>query len=92
MNREAAETLALEALAFVIGDERLGPLFLGASGMAPAELAARAQENTVLVGVLSFLTQDDDWIRAFCGATGRALTEPQQALWALPGGAPVNWT
>lgn len=92
MNREAAETLALEALAFVIGDARLGPLFLDACGIAPGELASRAQDSAVLTGVLSFLTQEDAWVRAFCDATGRAPTEPQAALWALPGGAPVNWT
>lgn len=92
MKREAAETLALQALAFVIGDERLGPMFLAASGIAPAELAARAQEHTVLVGVLTFLTQEDDWVRDFCAIAGCAPTDPQRALWALPGGAPVNWT
>ena len=92
MNREAAEILALEALAFVIADDRLGPMFLDASGIGPAELAARASEPVVMVGVLSFLTQDDGWIRDFCTASGRAPADPQHALWALPGGAPVNWT
>lgn len=92
MKRESAETLALEALAFVIGDEKLGPMFLDATGIAPGDLAARASKTTVLVGVLNFLMQEDRWLRDFCEATGRPLTEPQQALMALPGGAPVHWT
>lgn len=92
MKREIAETLALEALAFLIGDQRLGPMFLNATGIAPGDLAARAAEPAVLVGVLSFLTQDDGWVRDFCEATGRSPTDPQRALLALPGGAPVDWT
>lgn len=99
MNREngplprvAAETLGLEALAFLIGDEKLGPMFLEASGIAPRELAARASEPAVLVSVLNFLMQDDSWLRAFCHATGRSLTDPQRALWGLPGGAEIHWT
>lgn len=92
MKRETAETLALEALAFLIGDEKLGPMFLNATGISPGDLAARASEPTVLVGVLTFLTQDDDWVRDFCEATGRSLTDPQRALMALPGGSLPEWT
>ena len=44
MQREAAETLSLEALAHVIADDKLGPAFLDATGIAPADLAARAAE------------------------------------------------
>jgi hypothetical protein len=92
MNRDSAETLALEALAFLIGDADLGPMFLNATGMAPADLAARAGEPTVLAGVLGFLMQDDRWIRDFCEATGRPPANVQRALHALPGGASVDWT
>lgn len=92
MKREAAETLALEALAHVIGDEQLGPAFLEATGVAPADLAARAAEPGVLVALLAFLMQDDRRILDFCRATGRRPEEPGQALAALPGGAGVHWT
>ncbi len=91
MNRDSAETLALEALAFLIGDADLGPMFLNATGLAPADLAARAGEPTVLVGVLSFLMQDDRWIRDFSEASGRPPADVQRAQHAL-GGAPVEWT
>lgn len=92
LNRDAAETVALEALAFLIGDPKLGPLFLDASGIAPQELAARAGDPSVMVSVLNFLMQDDAWLYAFAQATGRQPTDPQRALWGLPGGAEIHWT
>lgn len=92
MKREAAETLALEALAHVIADDRLGPAFLDATGIAPADLAARAGEAEVLRAVLGFLMQDDRRVLDFCHASGRNPDEPGQALAALPGGAEMHWT
>lgn len=92
MKREVAETVALQALAWIAGDDRLGPMFLSASGLDPADLRARAGEPEVLVGVLQFLTQDDRWVRSFCDAAGYRYEDPLRALQALPGGAPVHWT
>ena len=92
MNREAAETLALEALAYVIGDDQLAPAFVDATGVAPADLATRAGEAEVMVALLTFLLQDDRRVLDFCLATGRQPEEPGQALAALPGGSPVHWT
>ncbi len=92
MQREAAETVALEALAHVIGDEALGPAFLDATGIAPADLAARAGDIGVMRAVLGFLMQDDRRVLAFCRAQGRRPEEPGEALAALPGGADVHWT
>ncbi|MCC7320837.1 MAG: DUF3572 domain-containing protein [Rubellimicrobium sp.] len=92
MNRDQAETVALEALAHILGDEDLGPQFLDATGIAPADLARSAGEAAVLVGVLDFLLQDDRRVLGFCRASGRAPEEPAAALGALPGGAAVHWT
>lgn len=92
MKRELAETVALQALGWIAGDERLGPLFLSSSGLDPADLRARAGEPEVLVAVLQFLTQDDGWVRSFCDATDYRYEDPLRALHALPGGAPVHWT
>lgn len=53
--REAAETLALRALAHVAGDADLGPRFLELTGLDVATLRARAGQPTVLAAVLAFL-------------------------------------
>ncbi len=92
MNRERAETLALEALAHVVQDDRLGPAFLDTTGVVPQDLAARAGDVDVMIAILTFLMQDDRRILDFCQATGRQPDEPAQALAALPGGTPVHWT
>lgn len=92
MNRERAETLALEVLAHVVRDEMLGPAFLDATGVSPQDLAGRAGDVDVMIATLTFLMQDDRRILDFCRATGRKPEEPAQALAALPGGTPVHWT
>lgn len=54
-SRDAAETLALRALAFVAGDADLGPRFLELTGLDVATLRARAAEPDMLAAVLGFL-------------------------------------
>ena len=49
------ETIALLALAYVVGDEALQPRFLALSGIAADELRARAQDPVLLGAVLDFL-------------------------------------
>lgn len=84
--------MALQALAWLVGNEELLPVFLGSSGAAEADLRARASDLEFLGSILEFLTMDDAWVIAFCDAHGLSYEAPLQARWALPGGAPVNWT
>lgn len=84
--------MALQALAWLVGNEELLPVFLGSSGAAEADLRARASDLEFLGSILEFLTMDDAWVIAFCDAHGLSYETPLQARWALPGGAPVNWT
>lgn len=91
-SQESAETLALTALAWLVGNDDLLPVFLGASGASEGDLRARAGDPAFLAAVLDFLLMDDAWVIAFCDATGQAYDAPQQARMALPGGAQVHWT
>lgn len=52
---DAAETLALRALAHIVGDPDLGQRFLDLTGLDVATLRARAGTPDVLAAVLSFL-------------------------------------
>lgn len=50
-----AETLALRALAHIVGDAELGPRFLTLTGLEIADLRERAGSREVLAAVLGFL-------------------------------------
>lgn len=90
--QEAAETLALQALGWLIGNDDLRDVFLGASGASEADLRARASDPEFLASVLDFLVMDDAWVVAFCDGHGLPYDAPMRARAALPGGAAVHWT
>ena len=90
--REAAETLALQALAWLVGEEDLIGVFLGSTGTSEAELRDRAGDPEFLGSVLDFLLMDDAWVIRFCDSQGIAYERLMQARAALPGGEQVHWT
>lgn len=92
VSKQMAETLALRALAWLVGNDDLLPVFLGASGASEADLRMRAADAEFLASVVDFLLMDDAWVVAFCDAAGFSYDQPMQARAALPGGAQVNWT
>ncbi|MCR9150598.1 MAG: DUF3572 domain-containing protein [Rhodobacteraceae bacterium] len=91
MNRENAETLALEALAWIAGNDELLPVFLGATGADRDALRAGAGDPGFLGSVLDFLLMDDAWIVAFCDAAGLSYEAPLSARAALPGANLADW-
>lgn len=96
MERDAAETLALRALAWLAGNDDLLPVFLGASGATPAELRSRAADPDFLASVVDFLRMDDAWVLGFAAACGERPEATAAALAAaraaLPGGSTAHWT
>ena len=92
MKQESAETIALQALAWLAGNDDLLPVCLGASGASEADLRARATEPEFLGAVLDFLMMDDTWVVEFCDAQGLSYETPMMARVALPGAEQINWT
>ena len=93
MNRqEAAETLALQALTWLAGNDDLFPVFLDASGVSAADIAVDAGKPVFLGSVLDFVLTDDAWVIAFCDAVSLPYGAPMMARMALPGGEQTNWT
>jgi len=93
MNKqESAETIALQALGWLVGNEDLLPVFLGATGASVGDLATSAKQPAFLGSVLDFLVMDDAWVMEFCEAAGLPYQAPMQARAALPGGEQINWT
>ena len=90
--REAAETLALEAFAWIAAEEGRLARFLALSGAAPADLRARAADPEFLGFVLDFLLADEALLTAFAAEAGLAPEAPARARAALPGGDLPSWT
>jgi hypothetical protein len=90
--QDNAETIALQALGWLVGNEELLPVFLGATGASVSDLAKSAKQPTFLGSVLDFLVMDDAWVIAFCDAAGLPYEAPMQARAGLPGGEQMHWT
>tara|TARA_R110002049_G_scaffold23781_7_gene84809 strand:+ start:11771 stop:12055 length:285 start_codon:yes stop_codon:yes gene_type:complete len=90
--QEAAETLALRALAWLAANDDLLPVFLGSTGASEADVKAQAAEPEFLGAVLDFLMMDDAWVMAFCDEAMMPYDKIMVARAALPGGGEVNWT
>lgn len=92
MDQKQAEIRALSVLSWLVGNEELLPVFLGASGASESDLRTRAVETEFLASVLDFLMMDDAWVIEYCDIERLPYDTPMRARQALPGGADVNWT
>ena len=76
---EAAESLAIQALAFLAADDaRLGR-FLAVTGIGPQDIRAAANEPQFLAGVLEYLTGDEPLLLEFAAQAGASPTEITRA-------------
>ena len=92
IKQETAEAIGLQCLAWLVGNEDLLPVFMGATGVSEQDIKERAQEPEFLASVLEFLMMDDAWIVAFCNAQELPNDMPMRARAALPGGLQMDWT
>jgi Protein of unknown function (DUF3572) len=92
ISTESAEMLALTALGWLVTNDELLPVFMGATGVGEDDIKARAGDADFLGSVLDFVMMDDAWVVAFCDASGLGYEQPMLARAALPGGEQVNWT
>ena len=93
MTPEIAQTLAVQALAWLIGEDDLRDVFLGASGASEQDLRNGVRDQVFLGSLLDFICMDDAWVTRFCDENGILnYMDPMMARQALPGGEQVNWT
>lgn len=92
MNYEKAEVIGLTAITWLVGNDDLLPVFMGATGAGVDDLKDGAANPEFLGAVLDFLMMDDQWVMAFCQANSLPYETLQQARMALPGGTYMNWT
>lgn len=92
MNQDRAESIALKALAFLVSDEELLPVFMGSSGVSADDLRQGAGDPAFLGSVLDFILMDDQWVIRFCDEHKLDYNDIHPARYSLPGGEQVNWT
>ena len=93
MTPEIAQTLAVQALAWVIGQDDLRDVFLGASGASEQDLSYGIADPVFLASLLDFICMNDAWVKRFCDENSiQNYMDPMMARQALPGGEQVNWT
>ena len=90
--QDRAETVAIQALGWMAGNDEVLGQFMGASGASIDDLRAGAGDPAFLGALLDFLMLEDAWVIAFCDAAGLPYDAPMRARAALPGGAQMHWT
>jgi hypothetical protein len=84
--REAAEAIAIQALAYLAGEpERLGR-FLALSGLEATDIRAAAAQPGFLAGVLDHIAGDEVLLTAFASEAGIGPAEVARAHAELTGG------
>jgi hypothetical protein len=92
IRQESAQTVALQALGWLAGQEGPFAAFLSLSGLDAAALRDRAGDPDLLASVLDFLLSDEGLLLDFCREAGLAFDLPLRARAALPGGDLPHWT
>ena len=87
MDGAAAETVALQALAFLASEAAALRGFMGRSGATSDDLRTGARAPQFLAAVLDFLLEQDERLLAFCDQAQVTPEEAQRARAALPGAA-----
>lgn len=91
MQSQEAETIALEALGFIVADEPTFSALQAQTGMGPDDLRAGAADPQVLGALLDFILDDDRRTIAFCEACQLEPEMPMRARVALPGATAGIW-
>jgi hypothetical protein len=89
---EKSEVIALQALTWLVTQDELCPIFMGATGASEADLRERITDMDFLGSVLDFLLQDDSWVISFCDDNALAYDRVMRARALLPGGDQMHWT
>ncbi|MAD94131.1 MAG: hypothetical protein CML33_01375 [Rhodobacteraceae bacterium] len=92
MSPESAEVVALQALSWIVGNDDLKDVFLGATGASVDDLRTRAVDVDFQVSVLGFLLMDDQRVIGFCDDYGLDYQVPNMAQQSLPGQSIPHWT
>ncbi len=84
-DREQAATIALQALSFILADERLRARFIDLSGVTADDLRLRLADDSVLGEILGFLAGHEPDLIACAAALERPAEQLMNAAYVLQG-------
>ena len=87
-----AKALAGDLLLWMAAEPAVLGAFLGATGLAPADLRGRLDDPDLARAVLEYLLADEPLLMAACQALNLPPETPARAAHALGGGPGPNWT
>ena len=92
MNKEIAETRALEVLTWVLSEDDLIQVFMDATGASQDDLRSNTSNHEFLVPILDFVLMDDSWVISCSKFMNIDPSQIQIIKMSLDGGQEVNWT
>ena len=92
MDREIAETRALEVLTWVLSEDDLIQVFMGATGASQNDLRSNTLSHEFLLSILDFVLMDDRWVISCSKFLNIDPTQIQLIRMSLDGGQEVTWT
>ena len=92
MNKETAETRALEALTWVLSEDDLIKVFMGTTGASQDDLRSNTLNHEFLISILDFVLMDDIWVISCSKFMNIDPSQIQVIKMSLDGGQEVNWT
>ena len=92
MDKEIAETRALEVLTWVLSEDDLIQAFMGATGASQNDLRSNTLSHEFLISLLDFVLMDDRWVISCGKFLNIDPSQIQLIRMSLDGGQEVNWT
>ena len=92
MNKEIAETRALEVLTWVLAEDDLIHVFMDATGASQDDLRSNTSNHEFLISILDFVLMDDSWVISCSKFMNIDPSQIQVIKMSLDGGQEVNWT
>ena len=92
MDREIAETRALEVLTWVLSEDDLIQGFMGATGASQNDLRSNTLSHEFLLSILDFVLMDDRWVISCSKFLNIDPSQIQLIRMSLDGGQEVTWT
>lgn len=92
IGREIAETVAVQALTWMVGETEILQIFLNETGASAQDLKDGAGEPEFLASVLDFLLLEDSVVIRCCDELDLPRDSLMRARVSLPGGFVPDWT